>query len=509
MRSRTLAVLGAAALTASAFLPGAAASAAPAAPAALAAPDIPLTNVKAHLSQLQSIATANGGNRAHGRPGYRASLDYVKTKLDAAGYQTSIQSFSRNGATGYNLIADWPGGDTSDILMTGAHLDSVTAGPGINDNGSGTAAILETALAVARANYQPTRHLRFAWWGAEELGLVGSTYYVNNLPASERSKITGYLNFDMVGSPNPGYFAYDGDGSSGSGGPAGSARSEQVLRAYVATINVPVQDTAFDGRSDYGPFIRVGIPAGGLFTGAEGRKTTQQAQLWGGQAGVAFDRCYHSSCDTTSNISDTALDRNSDAIAYAVWTLGGDGGSQEPPGGTVYSDDLETDTGWTVNPDGADTATAGAWERGTPQPTNWSGTTLQLAAAGGSGALVTGAAAGSGAGSYDLDGGTSSVQSPAIALPAGSKTLSFSWFFAHLNNSSADDRYRVRVVGPNGSTTVLDQAGAAVNRAGSWQTQSADVSAYAGQTVRILVEAADAGSGSLVEAGLDNLKITE
>ncbi|WP_301174617.1 M28 family peptidase [Actinomadura geliboluensis] len=509
MRSRTLAVLGAAALTASAFLPGAAASAAPAAPAALAAPDIPLTNVKAHLSQLQSIATANGGNRAHGRPGYRASLDYVKAKLDAAGYQTSIQSFSRNGATGYNLIADWPGGDTSDILMTGAHLDSVTAGPGINDNGSGTAAILETALAVARANYQPSRHLRFAWWGAEELGLVGSTYYVNNLPASERSKITGYLNFDMVGSPNPGYFAYDGDGSSGSGGPAGSAQIEQVLRAYFATINVPVQDTAFDGRSDYGPFIRVGIPAGGLFTGAEGRKTTQQAQLWGGQAGVAFDRCYHSSCDTTSNISDTALDRNSDAIAYAVWTLGGDGGSQEPPGGTVYSDDLETDTGWTVNPDGADTATAGAWERGTPQPTNWSGTTLQLAAAGGSGALVTGAAAGADAGAYDLDGGTSTAQSAPIALPAGAKTLSFSWFFAHLNNSSADDRYRVRVVGPNGSTTVLDQAGAAVNRAGSWQTQTADVSAYAGQTVRILVEAADAGSGSLVEAGLDNLKITE
>ncbi len=272
---------------------------------------------------------------------------------------------------------------------------------------------------------------------------------------------------------------------------------------------MPVQDTAFDGRSDYGPFIRVGIPAGGLFTGAEGRKTTQQAQLWGGQAGVAFDRCYHSSCDTTSNIDDTALDRNSDAIAYAVWTLGGDGGSQEPPGGTVYSDDLETDTGWTVNPDGADTATAGAWERGTPQPTNWSGTTLQLAAAGGSGALVTGAAAGADAGAYDLDGGTSTAQSAPIALPAGAKTLSFSWFFAHLNNSSADDRYRVRVVGPNGSTTVLDQAGAAVNRAGSWQTQTANVSAYAGQTVRILVEAADAGSGSLVEAGLDNLKITE
>ncbi|NED57463.1 zinc carboxypeptidase, partial [Micromonospora aurantiaca] len=109
---------------------------------------------------------------------------------------------------------------------------------------------------------------------------------------------------------------------------------------------------------------------------------------------------------------------------------------------------------------------------------------------------------------YDLDGGTSSIQSPAIALPAGSKTLSFSWFLAHLNNSSSDDYLRVRVVGPNGSTTVLNQAGAAANRAGAWQTQTADVSGYAGQSVRIVVEAADAGSGSLVEAGLDDLKIT-
>ncbi|MFG2084646.1 MULTISPECIES: M28 family peptidase [unclassified Spirillospora] len=507
MRSRKIATLGTAALLVAALLPGATASAAPS--AAVAAPDIPLANVKAHLSQLQNIADSNGGNRAHGRPGYRASLDYVKGRLDAAGYQTSIQSFSYSGATGYNLIADWPGGDTNDTLMVGGHLDGVTAGPGINDNGSGSAAILETALAVAREDYQPDRHLRFAWWGAEELGLVGSTYYVNNLSSGERSDIGGYLNFDMIGSPNPGYFAYDGDGSSGSGGPAGSAEIEQVLRSHFATINVPVQDTAFDGRSDYGPFIRVGIPAGGLFTGAEGRKTSAQAQMWGGQAGVAFDRCYHAYCDTTSNINDTALDRNSDAIAHAVWTLGGDGGTQEPPGDTVYSDDLESGTSWTADPGGTDSATAGTWERGTPQPTSWSGTSLQLSAAGGSGALTTGAAAGSGAGSYDLDGGTSSIRSAEIPLPAGTRTLSFAWYLAHLDNSSSSDFLRVSVVGPNGSTTVLNQAGAATNRSGNWQTHSADVSAYAGQTVRILVEAADAGTGSLVEAGLDNITITK
>ncbi|WP_067829107.1 M28 family metallopeptidase [Actinomadura kijaniata] len=501
MRRRILAATGAAALLAG--LLGAPATAAPSTVAA--PPDIPLANVKAHLNQFQTIATNNGGNRAHGRPGYRASLDYVKGRLDAAGYQTTIQSFTYNGATGYNLIADWPGGDANQVLMTGAHLDGVTSGPGINDNGSGSAAILETALAVSRAALKPTKHLRFAWWGAEELGLIGSTYYVNNLPSTELSKIKGYLNFDMVGSPNPGYFAYDGDGSSGSGGPAGSAQIENTLRAYFTSINVPVRDTAFDGRSDYGPFIRRGIPAGGLFTGAEGRKTTAEAQMWGGTAGQAYDRCYHSSCDTISNINDTALDRNSDAIAYAVWTLGGEGGT--PPGETVYSDDFETDKGWTANPAGSDTATSGRFERGQAQATTYSGTALQLAPQGGTGSLVTGAAGGD-PGANDIDGGVTSIQSAPITLPTGTLKLSVSWYLGHLNNASSTDYLRVRVVGPNGTTTVLNQAGSAANRSASWQTATADLSSFAGQQVRVLVDAADAGTGSLVEAGLDNLTIT-
>src|SRR5690606_41359874 len=124
-------------------------------------------------------------------------------------------------------LADWPGGDTNAGRMVGAHRDGVTAGPGINDNGSGSAAILETALTVARTGHRPDRHLRFAWWGAEELGLIGSTYYVNNLSSAERSRIGGYLNFDMIGSPKAGYFAHYGAGSSGSGDPAGSAALER------------------------------------------------------------------------------------------------------------------------------------------------------------------------------------------------------------------------------------------------------------------------------------------
>lgn len=279
---------------------------------ALAAPDISLTNVKGHLNQLQSIASRNGGNRAHGRPGYRASIDYIKAKLDAAGYTTSIQQFTASGATGYNLIADWPGGDPQNVVMAGAHLDSVSAGPGINDNGSGSAAILETALAVSREGLKPTQHLRFAWWGAEELGILGSRHYVNTLPSTERSKIDAYLNFDMVGSPNPGYFVYDDD-----------RRLEAVFKDWFAAKGVSTEiETEGDGRSDHASFQRVGIPVGGLFTGAGRTKTAAQAQKWGGTAGQAFDRCYHRSCDTTANINDTALDRNSDAIAHAIWTLG-------------------------------------------------------------------------------------------------------------------------------------------------------------------------------------------
>ncbi|MGW0394572.1 M28 family metallopeptidase [Streptomyces sp. NPDC003042] len=291
-------------------------------PAALAAPtavtaaptppDIPLANVKAHLTQLQTIATNNGGNRAHGRAGYKASIDYVKAKLDAAGFTTTLQTFTSNSATGYNLIADWPGGDPNSVLMSGAHLDSVSSGAGINDNGSGSAAVLETALAVSRAGLQPTKHLRFGWWGAEELGLVGSKYYVNSLPTAERAKFAGYLNFDMIGSPNPGYFVYDDDPT-----------IEQTFKNYYAGLGVPTEiETEGDGRSDHASFKNVGIPVGGLFTGASNTKSSAQAQKWGGTAGQAFDRCYHSSCDTTANINDTALDRNSDAIAYAVWHLG-------------------------------------------------------------------------------------------------------------------------------------------------------------------------------------------
>ncbi|MFI1695606.1 M28 family metallopeptidase [Streptomyces bobili] len=308
-RAMATAVVAAATLLATGSIAGAAPAPEPVAIAA--APDIPVTAVKAHLTQLQSIATANGGNRAHGRTGYRASLDYVKAKLDAAGFTTTIQQFTASGRVGYNLIADWPGGDTNQVVMAGSHLDSVSSGAGINDNGTGSAAVLEAALTVARTGYQPTKHLRFAWWGAEELGLVGSRYYVNSLSSANRARISGYLNFDMIGSPNPGYFVYDDD-------PA----IEKTFKDYFAGIGVATEiETEGDGRSDHAPFKSAGVPVGGLFTGASRAKTAAQVTKWGGTAGQAFDRCYHSSCDTTANVNDTALNRNADALAHAVWTL--------------------------------------------------------------------------------------------------------------------------------------------------------------------------------------------
>ncbi|MBG0833211.1 M28 family peptidase [Planomonospora sp. ID67723] len=280
------------------------------------APDIPVANVTAHLNQLQSIATANGGTRVSGGAGYTASLNYIKGRLDAAGFQTRTQPFTSGGRTHTNLIADWPGGPAGQTIMLGAHLDSVQTGPGINDNGSGSATLLEVALALSAQNPTLTKHVRFGWWAAEEAGLVGSTYYVQNGGASG---VEAYLNFDMTASPNPGYFVYDDDRT-----------IEGHFKEFYTSINVPTEiETMGDGRSDHAPFKNAGVRVGGVFTGAEGLKSSAQAAKWGGTAGQAFDRCYHSACDTSANISATALDRNADATAHVLWKLAV-GGTQEP-----------------------------------------------------------------------------------------------------------------------------------------------------------------------------------
>jgi Zn-dependent M28 family amino/carboxypeptidase len=208
--------------------------------------------------------------------------------------------------------------------MAGAHLDSVTDGPGINDNGSGSAALLETALMIAKLKPQNT--LRFAWWGAEEEGLIGSTAYVEGLSATELDRIAMYMNYDMVGSPNYIFMTYDADQSSfpppaGVPIPTGSPAIEDVYESYYTSIGEPYDDAQFSGRSDYQAFIEAVIPAGGLFTGAEVVKTAEQQAIWGGTTGAQFDPCYHLVCDTLGNVSLHALDVNSDAIAFAQLTF--------------------------------------------------------------------------------------------------------------------------------------------------------------------------------------------
>ena len=225
---------------------------------------------------------------------------------------------TREPATTENLIAESRGGDAHNVVMAGAHLDSVAAGPGINDNGSGSSALIEVAEQMAKLKL-PNK-LRFAWWGAEEASLVGSNFYVANSTDDELADIEMYLNFDMVASPNYGLFIYDGDGSGfGLVGPDGSDEIEGLFEEYYADRDIPSEPTAFSGRSDYQAFILNGVPAGGLFTGAEVEKTAAQVVKWGGTAGVAYDPCYHSACDTIDNLSHDALDINSDAIAYVVY----------------------------------------------------------------------------------------------------------------------------------------------------------------------------------------------
>ena len=224
-----------------------------------------------------------------------------------------------------NVIATSTTGNPDEAVVVGAHLDSVIEGPGINDNGSGSAAILEIAeeMSELKLTGRLRRQVRFAFWGAEELGLLGSQYYVDNLSESQLSRIYANLNFDMVGSPNYVRFVYDGDGSdSKPAGPPGSDAIEDLFTDYFDGEGLASEPTEFSGRSDYGPFIAKGVPAGGLFSGAEGIKTPAQAATYGGTAGEPYDACYHQACDTITNLNVDALDELGDAAAHAVYTLG-------------------------------------------------------------------------------------------------------------------------------------------------------------------------------------------
>ncbi|KAK4184029.1 putative aminopeptidase [Podospora australis] len=219
----------------------------------------------------------------------------------------------------FNVIAETKDGDHNNVLVAGGHTDSVSAGPGINDDGSGTIGILTVAKHLT--NFRVKNAVRFVFFGAEEFGLLGSYFYVKSINSSETelAKIRAYLNFDMIASPNYIYGIYDGDGSAFNlTGPTGSDTIEKDFEDFFKSKRTPSVPTEFSGRSDYAAFIQNGIPSGGLFTGAEVLKTEEEQKLFGGEAGVSYDINYHKAGDTIENLNWEAFVLNTKAIAHSV-----------------------------------------------------------------------------------------------------------------------------------------------------------------------------------------------
>ncbi len=279
----------------------------------------------AHLEALQRIADDNGGNRASGTSGYEASARYVEEQLRAAGYNPVRQTFtfrgegrSRKQVESFNILAD-TGGSAENTVVVGGHLDSVREGPGINDNGSGVAAILEIAKWMKETGTTPVNRVRFAFWGGEEDGLYGSQHYVDELSKAEKAQTAANLNVDMMASPNGVRSIHDGDGSDfGHAGPNGSKQIEDVFFRFFQENSLPAETTPFDGGSDYDAFLQAGIPGGGLFSGDVESKTQAQVQSYGGVAGKKLDSCYHKACDTIKNTDADLLKEMSAALAYAT-----------------------------------------------------------------------------------------------------------------------------------------------------------------------------------------------
>ncbi|KAF2108045.1 hypothetical protein BDV96DRAFT_588122 [Lophiotrema nucula] len=233
-----------------------------------------------------------------------------------------VDAISENRTT-WNVIAETKEGDHGNVLTLGGHTDSVFAGPGINDDGSGTVGILTVAKALTQ--FKVKNAVRFLFWSAEEFGKLGSYYYLKSLNgtisgnSSEVSKIRAYLNFDMIASPNYVLGIYDGDGSAFNlSGPPGSATIEKDFEAFYESKGKPHVPALFSFRSDYAAFLENGIPSGGLFTGAEELKTEAEAALFGGEAGVALDANYHQAGDTVDNLNHEAFLLNTQSIANSV-----------------------------------------------------------------------------------------------------------------------------------------------------------------------------------------------
>ncbi|RAL60629.1 hypothetical protein DID88_009947 [Monilinia fructigena] len=215
-----------------------------------------------------------------------------------------------------NIIAQTRGGDQDNCVMLGGHSDSVAEGPGINDDGSGTLSLLE--IATQLVNYKVNNCVRFAWWAGEEEGLLGSDYYVSQLSEEENLKIRLFMDYDMMASPNYAYQVYN---ATDAANPSGSEALRNLYTEWYKSHDLNYTYIPFDGRSDYDAFIKNGIPGGGIATGAEGVKTAEEAEMFGGKAGDWFDPCYHQLCDDIGNLALDAWLINTKLIAHSVATF--------------------------------------------------------------------------------------------------------------------------------------------------------------------------------------------
>ena len=222
-----------------------------------------------------------------------------------------------------NVIAETAGGDPGAVVLIGAHLDSVPEGPGINDNGTGVAAILEVARQLSRLDVQTANKLRFAFWTDEENEMLGSHQHAASLSPTELKRIMAVLNFDTLGSSNYGRFVYDGDGSaSDKAAPPGSELIERMFRTYFAAVGLAIAEKPLEDASDHLSFVEYGVPVGGLLAGDGETKSAKEAGMFGGSAGAPYDPCYHEACDTLNAVNRAGLDELADAAAHGIIMLG-------------------------------------------------------------------------------------------------------------------------------------------------------------------------------------------
>lgn len=251
---------------------------------------IPGSEAMVHLQKFQDIADANGGNRAEGTSGFRATTDYVATTMRDAGFTVTTQ---RVGNGSVNIIADRPGRDTSKVIAAGAHLDSVQSGPGINDDASGMAALLTAAQNMKKNGTQTDKSVRFLFFGAEEVGIVGSRAYASDLSRDEAAAIEAYVNFDMVGRANPPQWGVYQEG------PEINAH----LRQFFDRNNVRYRMIDASGRGDHASLADVGIPVTGIDSNGDMNN---------------LEPCYHRACDDLSNVSASSMEISTNALMDVI-----------------------------------------------------------------------------------------------------------------------------------------------------------------------------------------------